>query len=272
MRKLFLILFIITIYSCSTVDQTDQNIIKIKGSDTMLLLNRSLAEEFMKQHPGISIYVEGGGSGSGFQSLLEEQIDICAASRPIEPNEIVLMGEKFNTVGLSFLVARDALSIYVNPNNPIKNLSLDQINDIYTCKISNWKELGGEDQKIIRISRSNASGTYLYFLKHVLGGNEICDSVVILNTTHDIVEFVRYNNAAIGYGGLGYAEQSMQVKVNTIEPTEKNVIDNIYPISRYLRYYTVNKPSGNVKEFIDWVTDERGQKIVKSMGYISLYK
>ena len=184
-------LLIIVLSACSFNKHTQSNIVKIKGSDTMLLLNQKLAEEFMKVHDGISVYVEGGGSGTGVDALINNTVDICASSRPLESDEIKKMGEQYSTVGMSFLIARDALSIYVNPNNPIKNFTLEEVSKIYLCEILNWNEIGGKDQIIEPVSRTDASGTHVYFTKHLLKGEEICSSIRELNTTNEIINFVK---------------------------------------------------------------------------------
>jgi len=271
MKYFTILILIMIIISCSGLKETEQNKIRIKGSDTMLLLNKKLAEEFMMKNEGISVYVDGGGSGTGVKALMNSEVEICAASRPLEPKEIKQIGEKFNTVGMSFLIGRDALSLYVNPENIVKELSLEEVNKIFTCQITNWKEVGGKDEKIIPISRSSASGTHLYFVMHVLKGNKICDSIKILNTTNKIIEFVKSKKNAIGYGGIGYGDSTFHCKIDNIEPTTKNVLNNSYPISRYLRYYTIDKSSGNVKKYIDWVIGKEGQMIIKNMGYIPLW-
>ena len=173
MKYFISLILVMIIFSCSGLKEIEQNKIRIKGSDTMLLLNKKLAEEFMIKNEGISVYVDGGGSGTGIKALMKSEVEICAASRPLEPEEIKQIGEKFNTVGMSFLIGRDALSLYVNPENNVKDLSVEEINKIFSCQIKNWKEVGGLDEKIIPISRSSASGTHLYFVKHVLKGVEI---------------------------------------------------------------------------------------------------
>jgi phosphate transport system substrate-binding protein len=265
------IILTIIIIGCASFNQNHSNVIKIKGSDTMLLLNQRLAQEFMKNHKGISVHVDGGGSATGVNALLNNTVDICAASRPLESDEIKKMGEQYGTVGMSFLIARDALSIYVNKSNPIKNLTLEEISKIYLCEIMNWKEIGGLDQMINPVSRTVASGTHIYFSKHVLKGKEICSSIKELNTTNEIIDFVKDNPSSIGYGGIGYEDSLMQCSISGIEPTRENVINNSYPISRYLRYYTIRKPSGNIKLFIDWVTSSEGQKIVEKINYFPLW-
>ncbi len=271
MKRIISFILALFVFSCSNISIKESKKIRIKGSDTMLLLNQKLAEEFMIRNKGVSVYVEGGGSRTGINALMNSKVEICAASRPLEPIEIEELGEKFHTVGMSFLIGRDALSIYINPKNKIKNLTLDQIAKIYSCEIKNWNEVGGDDESIIPVSRSSASGTHLYFVKHVLKGIEICDSIRVLNTTNEIINFVRNNKYAIGYGGIGYGDSTMQCIIENIKPTTQNVLNNTYPISRYLRYYTINKPEGTVKKFIDWVSSKEGQNIVKSMGYIPLW-
>jgi len=271
MKKIILFILVFSISNCSNIKISENSKIRIKGSDTMLHLNQRLAEAFMTRNKGISVYVEGGGSRTGINALMNSKVEICAASRPLEPYEIEEMGEKFHTVGMSFLIGRDALSIYINPQNKIKNLTLDQIAKIYSCEIKNWKEVGGADELIIPVSRSSASGTHLYFVKHILRGVDICDSIKVLNTTDEIINFVRSNKYAIGYGGIGYGDSSMKCVIENIKPTTQNVLNNTYPISRYLRYYTINKPEGTVKKFIDWVSSKEGQNIVKSMGYVPLW-
>lgn len=272
MKKILLYIILILNAGCSVFNHDDSSIIRIQGSDTMLLLNHRLAEEFMREHKGLSVYVNGGGTRTGVKALIDNSIDICAASRPLEPNEIQQFGEEFSTVGMSFLIARDALSIYVNPNNSVRNLTMEQIDKIYKCEITNWREVGGVDMPILPVTRSSASGTYLYFIKHVLKGEEICTNIPNLNTTKEITNFVKNNTNAIGYGGIGYADRNIQCNVNGVEPTRENVLNNSYPISRYLRFYTSGKPKGNIKLFIDWVTNLNGQRIVESMGYIPLWQ
>jgi phosphate transport system substrate-binding protein len=271
MKNLSLFILLTFLSSCSLIKENQTSIIRIKGSDTMLLLNHKLAEEFMKSNEGISVYVDGGGTKTGVRALLDNTIDICAASRPLEADEIRSFGEEFNSVGMSYLIARDALSIYVNRNNKIKTLTKEQVAKIFKCEITNWNELGGDNAQIRPITRSSASGTYLYFRKHVLQGESICENIPFANTTREISHFVQKNKYSIGYGGIGYADTSMQSKIDGIMPTRENVLNNSYPISRYLRYYTKRKPKGNVKLFIDWVTSKNGQNIVETVGYIPLW-
>ncbi|MBK7106084.1 MAG: phosphate ABC transporter substrate-binding protein [Ignavibacteriae bacterium] len=271
MRTLKLISIIIFFVSCSNSTNLQKNIIRIKGSDTMLLINQKLAEKFMIEHPNISIYIEGGGSAEGIKSLLNSEVDICASSRTLDPNEIKELAEKFNTIGMSFLIAKDALSIYVNEKNSIRNISLNNLEKIFTCEITNWKELGGFNSEIKVASRPTSSGTYGYFKKHVLLDQEFCDNSFIIPTTKQIVEFIKNNENAIGYGGVGYGDESIEISVNNFKPSEENVINGNYPLARYLRYYATNKISGITQAYIDWVVSEKGQKIIKENGFFPLY-
>jgi len=270
MKKIFILLLFTFLSSCHFASH-QVGIIKIKGSDTMFLLMEDLAENYMKNNPGISIRVEGGGSGTGFKALGEGKIDICSASRQIEPDEAKKLAEKYGAIGISFIIAKDALSIYVNHNNPVKNLTTDQLEKIFTCSITNWKEVGGEDEKIIPVIRPPNSGTHYYFKQHILNGAEYCESAIVRPTTLSVIDYVEDNKNAIGYGGIGYLEDIVHAKVNGIEAIETNVINDKYPISRYLYLYTINTPDGIVKQFIDWILSTEGQKVIKNAGYIPLW-
>jgi len=209
------------------------------------------AASAMKKVTGASVvggkYVYIRGLGERYSSTMLNG----AASRPLEPNEIKKLGEEFSTVEMSFLIARDALSVYINPENKVRNLTIEQVSKIFKCEIKNWEELGGKNAPIQPMTRSSASGTFLYFTKHVLKGESICRLIPVANTTTEITKFVKRNKNSIGYGGIGSADLSMQCNINEIEPTRENVFNNSYPISRYLRFYTSGKPKGNVKRFID---------------------
>jgi phosphate transport system substrate-binding protein len=226
----------------------------------------------MRQNPDISIYIEGGGSAKGFQSLIEGEIDICLSSRPILPYEVRQLAEKHQRLGIAHLVAKDALSIYLNPANPVKNLSLEQLKNIYTGVITNWAEIGGEDLPILVLTRSPNSGTYSYFKDHVLLDEEYRDDAEIHYSTQSMVEKVIKNINAIGYGGTAYGDKVVHCKINGIEPTIENVIQDNYPIARYLYLYTIDMPRGYIKDFIDWILDMPGQVIVAQVGYIPLFR
>lgn len=246
--------------------------IKIKGSDTMYHLTSLLAQEYMEQNPGISIYVDGGGTSSGVRSLIRGEIDICTASRNLEPEEVKLLADNFRSIGISYLIAKDGLSIYLNQENPVQSLSQKQVKDIFTCAINNWKELGGPDKEISLITRTPNSGTYLYFKEHFLEGIDYCDNASVGLTTEGIIEQIKKNKYAIGYGGVAFKSDIALAKIDNVLPTEENIRSDRYPVTRYLHFYTLIQPTGEVKEFIDWVLSPRGQNIIKNNGFVSLFE
>jgi phosphate transport system substrate-binding protein len=272
MQKIIkLISLIIIIEGCAGIHQQQVNVIRLKGSDTMLLLTTRWAEEYMKEHPTVSVYVEGGGSALGFKSLIKGKIDICAASRPIQAQEARQLAEIYGRIGMGFWVAKDALSIYLNPENPVRDLTLSQLKAIFTGEITNWEHVGGNKQPISVIIRSPNSGTYLYFKEHVLEGQSYSPDAPTVSTTAAVVKAVSENDGAIGYGGIAYGQNLIHSKINNVAPTEENVRNDTYPIVRYLYLYTIDTPQGEVTSFIDWVLKD-GQKIVKKVGYFPIWE
>lgn len=251
---------------------SNRNIVTISGSDTMFELTSALAEEYMKEHPGISVKVGGGGTAAGIKSLIDGNIDICTASRNLKPFEAKALADYYGSLGLVFLVAKDALSIYTNPQNPVDNLSADQLRKIFTSQIKNWNEVGGVDTTIQTVIRNPNSGTYLYFKEHVLEGDEYASNSIVIPQTKDIVKQVEENVNAIGYGGMGYTGNVTHLKINGVEPTEQNVRNDTYPIIRYLHFFTTKYPTGQVKSFIDWVLSPAGQSVVRRSGFIPLWE
>jgi phosphate transport system substrate-binding protein len=238
----------------------------------MLLLTENLAQEYMKLNPGISIYVYGGGTAVGIRSLIKGEIDICTASRNLQPDEAKSLAEYYGSVGLFYLIAKDALSIYVNQYNPVKDFTLDQLKKIFECGVTEWSKLGGKHQKIIPVIRNLNSGTHLFFQEHVLNGDDYCSEAIVEATTAEIIEFVEENENAIGYGGMGYKGKIIHAKIDGIEPSDKNAQNDTYPLTRYLHFFTTQAPDGAVKKFIDWVLSPAGQKVVKQSGYIPLWE
>lgn len=272
MKRFILIISLILIFTGCVNKQIAVAKIRIKGSDTMLLLTQRLAEEYMRNNPGISIYVEGGGTSSGVQSISDATADICTASRTLNPQEVKVLSEKFSSIGLSFLVARDGLSIYLHPDNPVKNLTISQLEDIFTGKIINWKEVGGSDIIIEKIVRTPNSGTYTYFKEHVLNGKEYDSNSIVKHTTNSIIKHISKSENAIGYGGIGYNDGIRLSNINGISSSEENVRNNDYPICRYLYFYTPSQPRGEIQKFINWVMSIKGQKLVKESGYIPIWR
>ena len=270
-RELFLFFIFILISGCS-FKPAEVARITIKGSDSMLPLTENLAEEYMKQNPEISIYVYGGGTAEGVRALIRNEIDICTASRNLQPEEAKALADYYGTVGLFYLIAKDALCVYVNSYNPVKNLSLEELGKIFECKITDWSELGGKNQKIVTVIRNLNSGTYLYFREHVLEGDMYCDDAVIKSTTQDVIDYIEQNENAIGYGSIGFSGDIVNIKINGIEPSEKNAQNDSYPITRYLHFFTTQVAKGAVKNFVDWVLSPEGQRIVKQSGYVPLWE
>ena len=250
----------------------EQNTIRIKGSDTMLLLARRWSEVYMAQNPGVAIYVEGGGSATGLDALISGSVDIATTSRPLRPEESRSLAQKYGSLGVSTLCARDALSIYLHPDNPIDDLDISQLREIFTGRIRNWSELGGPDLPITVLSRNPSSGTFLFFLEHVLLNQEFGANVRYLPTTRAIATKVLEDPSAIGYGGMAYGREVKHAAVSGVQPTPENVRDGIYPVSRYLYLYTVRETRGLARQFIDWVLGAEGQRLVEDVGYIPLFK
>ncbi len=236
----------------------------------MIILTRLWAEEYMRVHPGISIYVDGGGTATGVEALIKGNVDICMASRPLRASEASRLLDKQGSLGVSHLVAKDALSIYLHPANPVRNLTLEQIQGIFTGRIKNWKEISGGEEPIVLFNRSPNSGTYLYFQEHVLGGQSYAESAQTMAGTAAIVAAVAEHRGGIGYGGIAYGPQLMHCQVNGVPPTAENVRNNSYAIARYLYFYTTQTPRGAVKAFIDWVSSRAGQRLIKQIGFIPI--
>lgn len=271
-KKLFLFLLSFSLISCSGSINNPNKTIRIKGSDTMLYLTDLLTREYMKTNPSVSIYVEGGGTATGIKALGEGLIDICTASRTLKGEEVKILADKYRSVGMSTIIAKDALSIYVNLKNPLENISIEQVKKIFLCEIKNWSDLNWDNKEIIAVSRNPNSGTYLYFKEHILDGEDYCGEIQIKPTTESIVRFISENIYSIGYGGIGYLTDSIKtLQINGINPTEESVIEDIYPISRYLHFYTLKQPEGEVKKFIDWVISDNGQNVVRESGYIPIW-
>ena len=245
----------------------------IKGSDTMVILGQRWAEEYMKKNPGTALQVTGGGSGTGISALINGTTDICQASRAMSASEKEKLRDRYNTTGTETVVARDGLSIYVGEANPLTEITMDQLKQIFTGKATNWKDLGGPDAKIIVYSRENSSGTYVFFKENVLKNADYTPRAQTMPGTAAVVNAVAKEKFGIGYGGAAYAKGIKILKVKTdaaapgILPDLARVKDGTYPLSRPLFLYTRNKPAGDIKSFIDWVLSADGQGIVTKVGY-----
>jgi phosphate transport system substrate-binding protein len=252
--------------------------ITVKGSDTMVILAQKWAEVYMGQHAETKIQVTGGGTGTGFAALQNQTTDLCNASRKAKAAEIAKCVSVFNgNRPTEYKVALDGLSIYVAVENPIKEITLDQLKDIFTGKVKNWKDIGGADAPITVYSRENSSGTYEFFKEHVLKGSDFAASAQTMPGTAAILQAVAKDKNGIGYGGAAYGAGAKHLAVKKdaaspgVEPTEENVIHGSYPIWRYLYVYVNPALDKNeIAAYLKWIRSDDGQKTVKDIGYFPL--
>lgn len=250
----------------------DQKRITIKGSDTMVILTQRWAEVFPHKN-GVEFQVTGGGSGTGIAALINGTTDICSSSRPIKPSEVEQLKKKYGYKGMEVRVARDGVNLYVHKSNKVKRLTMDQARLIFTGKITNWKDVGGIDKKIILYSRENNSGTYEFFKEHVLLKEDFSAEAQHMAGTAALINAVSKDAAGIGFGGAAYASNVAVLSIAKndksayITPSEKTILNGQYPISRFLYFYTNQRPKGTVKKFIDWVISSEGQRVVQKVGY-----
>jgi len=262
---------VLLFFSCSVFSVHEGKILRIQGSDTMLMTCRTWGEAFMRKNPDVSVYVEGGGTGLGVKKLITGEINICAASRTFNSSENMAIAEKYRRLGTSFLVAKDAICIYVHPSNPVKDLSIEQLRDIFSGQLTNWYELGGQDRSINVLLRMPSSGTYNYFKNHVLSPLEYTNQVKTFQTHQALIQELAKDSFAIGFGGIAHDSLVQNLKINGIGPTEESVRENFYPIARYLYLYVISEPRGIVKDFIGFAMSPEGQTIVKNSGFFPLW-
>jgi phosphate transport system substrate-binding protein len=249
---------------------------KIKGSDTMLPLSQKEAESFMKDNPSQTVTVTGGGSGVGITALLEGTTDLAQLSRKIKFDEKNKLQETGKTVK-EIIAAYDALAVIVHPSNKVANLTREQLEGIFTGKITNWKEVGGADLKIIPYSRETSSGTYEFFKESVLKKKNYMNGIMSMPATGAIIQSISQTKGAIGYVGLAYLNKDVKaVHVSYdggktfVEPSVANAKNETYPIVRPLYYYYITSSENDVKPFIDYVLSTKGQKIVAEIGFITV--
>jgi phosphate transport system substrate-binding protein len=281
MRKLLwalmlcsLCILAVTIESVPAIAQSRN--ITIKGSDTMVILGQRWAEVYMQKNPGSNIQVTGGGSGVGLAALINGTTDIAEASRPMKDAEKKQLQEKRGFIAFELPVALDGLAVYVNEQNPVKELTLEQLKKIYTGVVKNWKDVGGNDERILLYGRENSSGTYTYFKEHVLENADYYPTTQTLPGTAAVINAVSKDLRGIGYGGIAYLKGVKAIKVKKdnatqgVEPTLENVQKNIYPISRFLYWYMAGEPKNQIKKLTDWIISPDGQAVVKDVGYYPL--
>jgi phosphate transport system substrate-binding protein len=259
--------------------------IRIDGSDTMINLAQAWAEEYDRTHPDVSIQVSGGGSGVGIASLISGVTDMANSSRKMKDKEIQRAKANTGKDPKEFIVGKDALAVYVDADNPLDSISVDQLAEIYGDggSITKWSQLevknsGCTSDEITRVSRQNNSGTYHYFREAILGNaRDFKLGSIDQSGSKDVVALVSRTPCAIGYSGMGYRTDEVKLlKISAkagdvpIEPSVSSVVDGSYPIARPLYIYTLGEPEGAIKEYIDWILFEEGQKIVLKMGYVPI--
>lgn len=250
--------------------------ITIKGSDTMVILGQRFAEEYMKKSPGVVIQVNGGGSGTGIAALINGTVDLAQSSRPMKPGEKEDVEKKRNAQLNETPVALDALAVFVNAGNPVRSLTIDQLAAIYTGKVTNWSQIGGGNAPIVLYGRENSSGTYEYFKEHVLRKADFAPRTQTLQGTAAVINAVSRDANGIGYGGIAYAQGVRPVGVSkdaaspAVEPTQANVANGSYPISRNLYFYWISTTRPELQQFVQWVISPEGQKLVENVGYFPL--
>lgn len=246
---------------------------KLKGSDTLLPLVQKESESYSKNNKGQNLTVTGGGSGVGISSLIDGTADIAMASRAIKFEEKLKLQEAGKTP-VEVIVAYDALAVVVNPANKVTNLTREQLEAIFTGKITNWKEVGGEDLKIVVYSRETSSGTYEFFKTDILKNKNYMASILSMPATGAIIQSVSQTKGAIGYVGLAYLNKSVKPihisydGTKYIEPSFENAKNKTYPVVRPLYFYYVKGNEKVVKPFTDYILSADGQVIVKEVGYI----
>lgn len=283
-KVLFLMLPLMAMLSCGkekneaqTAEGKSQEIsVTIKGSDTVLPLAQKEAEQLMKTTNDVSITVVGGGTGVGLTALIDETTDIAMASRDLKTEEKLKFSEAKKEIE-SVTIAFDALAVIVHPSNKVKQLTREQLEDIYTGKIKNWKEVGGDDAKIVAYSRESSSGTYEFFKEEVMNKKNYASDILSMPATGAIVQAVGQTKGAIGYVGLAYETKEVkQLAVSYdqgklyVEPSISSAKDKTYPISRPLFYFYNKENTAKVKPIIDFALSPEGQKIVAEIGYIPL--
>ncbi|HNX57105.1 MAG TPA: phosphate ABC transporter substrate-binding protein [Prolixibacteraceae bacterium] len=249
--------------------------ITVKGSDTMVILAQKWAEVYMKSNSNVAIQVTGGGSGVGISALINGATDIANASRKMKPTEKDKLKERYNTMGVEVACAKDGITVYLHPTNKVKELTVEQLGKIFRGEIKNWKEVGGADAQIKLYGRENSSGTYVFFQENVVMGDYAANCQTLPGTAA-VVNAVKKDVNGIGYGGAAYAEgiEICKVKKDANSPayaaSTETIAKNQYPITRYLFMYLRNRPTGEMKKYIDWILSPEGQKLVVEMGYFPI--
>ena len=279
LRKVLLLLFMTAaLGACGGGEQ--RQVIQNKGSDTLVNVAQAWAEAYQGVNPSVVVAVSGGGSGTGIAALINGTVDIANASRSIKDKEIEL-AKKNGQDPVKHVVGFDALAVYLHPDNPLDEISLQQLAEIYGDGGSylNWTDLGVEvpgckDQEIVVVSRQNNSGTYAYFREAVLGKGDFKLGTRDMHGSKDVVDLVEHTPCAIGYSGLAYATDHVSLTCIATEtgsacqnPSVASALDGSYPIARPLFMYTNGEPTGIIGDYLNWIMSDDGQCIILNKGY-----
>ena len=269
--KSFFIFSMVFAFCLMTSLASAENLV-VKGSTTVLPIAQKMAEEYMRQTPDIKISISGGGSGNGIKALVDGSTDIANSSRFIKGKEVKLAVEK-DTYPVPFAVAYDCIIPVVHPTNTLTNITMGQLKDIYTGKVTNWQKIGGPDRPVVVISRDTSSGTYEVWSKKVMTKERVFPGALLQASNGAVAQLVAKNKNAIGYIGIGYMNKDVKpLQVNSIKGSIETTLNGIYPISRPLFMFTPGWPKGVTLNFINFVLHpEKGQKYVGAAGYVPLY-
>jgi len=257
--------------------------IQNKGSDTMVNLALAWAETYNRLQPTVEVAVTGGGSGTGMAALINHTVDMANASRQIKPEE-QQQAEANGIHPVEHIVAGDAIAVVVHPSNPVDELTIPQLSDIFSGKVKNWSQVGGQDRPIVLLSRESNSGTHVFFLEQVVRQGKADDhtlfspNTLLMPSSEGISAEVRQNPNAIGYDGLGYVTPDQKVLGVApaggqpyVLPSVETVKNGTYPIARPLYIYTVGEPQGAIRDYLEWITGPEGQAIVLEQGFVPLH-
>ncbi|MCG6928554.1 MAG: PstS family phosphate ABC transporter substrate-binding protein [Acidobacteria bacterium] len=265
-------------------EEAGATIIQNKGSDTMVNVAQVWAEKYRAVAPDVEVEVSGGGSGVGLAALIRGAVDVANASRDMKPQEMEAAEKNTGKTPKEFTVGYDALAVYVHKDNPLNEIDLPTLAEIYVegGTVTRWSQIGVtipgvSDDTIVRVSRQSSSGTYEFFRDHVLQKRDFALGSRDLNGSKEVVELVSSTPTAIGYSGMGYATEHVKMLRlaseaggESFEPSVENTNNRTYPLARSLHLYTLGEPEGALKAYIEWILSPAGQKVVEDSGYVPL--
>ena len=280
MKKVVLGFLALALIACGGSERVSRTLIQNKGSDTLVNVAQAWAEAYAQINPNVAVAVTGGGSGTGIAALIGGSVDIANSSRSMEEEEFEMANGR-GVVPNELIVGYDALAVYIHPDNPIDGFTLGQLADIYgeNGTTESWSQLGitvpgCSSDEIVRVSRQNSSGTYVYFQEAILGESDLKLGSRDMAGSSEVVNLVEMTACAIGYSGLAYATEEVKVPClmtvdggNCIAPSTASAVDGTYPIARPLFMYTNGQPEGVTKDYIDWILSDEGQCIILNKGY-----